>query len=125
MTATNRKEQERQIDSSADLQEPFIDFGDAINTMLNTPPIRGVEIVQRDPMERWLNKVHCGDCVELMNEMPAASVGLIVTSPPYNLRNSTGNGMKNGSGGKWEKARLLEGYETHSDDMPHEKYVKQ
>jgi modification methylase len=59
-----------------------------------------------------------------MDKMPAQSVGLIVTSPPYNLRNSTGNGMKNGSGGKWEKAQLMKGYESHSDDMPHEEYVK-
>jgi site-specific DNA-methyltransferase (adenine-specific) len=75
-------------------------------------------------MEQWLNKVHCGDCVELMGKMPVGSVGLIVTSPPYNLRNSTGNGMKNGSGGKWENAALLKGYDTSEDAMPHEEYVK-
>lgn len=69
--------------------------------------------------------IHCGDCVELMNKMPAESVDLIVTSPPYNLRNSTGNGMKNGSGGKWENAALLNGYDTHDDALPHEEYVKQ
>ena len=73
--------------------------------------------------KNWLNKVHCGDSVELMDKMPAKSVGLIVTSPPYNLRNSTGNGMKNGSGGKWENAQLINGYDTHDDEMPHEKYV--
>ena len=75
-------------------------------------------------MEQWFGNVHCGNCTELMDKMPAQSVGLIVTSPPYNLRNSTGNGMKNGSGGKWEKAQLMKGYESHSDDMPHEEYVK-
>jgi modification methylase len=75
-------------------------------------------------LTQWLGKVHCGDCVELMDKMPAESVGLVVTSPPYNLRNSTGNGMKNGSGGKWPKAQLIKGYKGHSDDMPHEEYVK-
>lgn len=74
-------------------------------------------------MEQWLGKVHCGDCSELMNRMPASSVGLVVTSPPYNLRNSTGNGMKNGSGGKWENAQLIAGYDTSTDNMPHEEYV--
>lgn len=74
-------------------------------------------------LEQWLNKVHCGDCIALMNKMPAASVGLIVTSPPYNLRNSTGNGMKDGRGGKWANAKLLEGYKAHDDAMPHEEYV--
>jgi modification methylase len=59
-----------------------------------------------------------------MNKMPAGSIDLIVTSPPYNIRNSTGGGLRNGSGGKWENAKLLEGYETTGDDMPHEEYVE-
>ena len=75
-------------------------------------------------MNRWLNKIHCGDCIKLMNKMPIGSVELIVTSPPYNLRNSTGNGMKDGRGGKWSNARLLNGYESHSDNMPHAEYVE-
>ena len=75
-------------------------------------------------IEPWLNKVHRGDAVELMNKMPAESIPLIVTSPPYNLRNSTGNGLKDGRGGKWENAKLLEGYESHDDAMPHEEYVE-
>lgn len=75
-------------------------------------------------MKQWLNKVHCGDCLKLLEKMPAASVGVIVTSPPYNLRNSTGNGMKDGRGGKWENAKLIEGYADHDDAMPHEQYVK-
>lgn len=83
-----------------------------------------VSKVPESAIKQWLNKVHCGDCVELMEKMPAASVGVVVTSPPYNLRNSTGNGMKDGRGGKWEKAALIDGYETHDDAMPHEDYVK-
>ena len=75
-------------------------------------------------MKNWLNKIHCDDCIGLMNKMPAGSVDLVVTSPPYNLRNSTGNGMKNGSGGKWPQAALLNGYTDHSDDMPHGEYVE-
>jgi modification methylase len=70
------------------------------------------------------NKVHRGDCITLMDKMPAGSVGLIVTSPPYNLLNSTGNGMKDGFGGKWEYAQLSDGYDTHGDAMPHHEYVK-
>ena len=74
-------------------------------------------------IEHWLGKVHQGDCIELMNQMPAASVDLIVTSPPYNIKNSTGNGLKNGSGGKWPQAELIKGYANHDDAMPHDKYV--
>ena len=64
----------------------------------------------------WLNKVHCGDAVEIMDRLPALSVDLVVTSPPYNLKNSTGNGMKDGRGGKWPNAALQEGYDN---TMPH------
>ncbi len=105
-------------------EPPFIDFGSAINLMLQTPPLRSVKAAEQGTIERWLNQAHCGDCIQLMNSMPAESVGLIVTSPPYNLRNSTGNGMKDGRGGKWEKAQLINGYESHDDNMPHDQYVE-
>ncbi len=75
-------------------------------------------------MNQWLNKVHQGDCIELMNKMPAGSVDIVVTSPPYNLKNSTGNGMKDGRGGKWSNAQLINGYADHEDNMPHEEYVE-
>ena len=74
-------------------------------------------------IESWLGKIHQGDCIELMNQMPVGSVNLIVTSPPYNIKNSTGNGLKNGSGGKWPQAELIRGYVGHDDAMPHEVYV--
>ncbi len=75
-------------------------------------------------MNNWLNKVHHGDCLTLMAKLPPNCVGLIVTSPPYNLRNSTGNGLKDGRGGKWPKAELLNGYAEHSDNMPYDEYVQ-
>jgi len=89
-----------------------------------SPLKRSAGYVSGKLIEPWLGKVHHGDCIELMNQMPSESVGMIVTSPPYNLRNSTGNGMKNGSGGKWENAQLINGYDTHNDAMPHEEYVE-
>ncbi len=75
------------------------------------------------PIDAWLGEIHQGDCVDLMNQMPPGAVDLIVTSPPYNIKNSSGNGLKNGSGGKWPQAELLRGYATHNDAMPHEDYV--
>lgn len=74
--------------------------------------------------EDFLNKIICGDCIEVMRQIPDKSVNLIVTSPPYNLKNSTGNGMKDGRGGKWSGAALLNGYANHDDCMPHDKYVQ-
>lgn len=75
-------------------------------------------------LDRWLNKTHCIDCIKLMQKFPDESVGVIVTSPPYNLKNSTGNGLKDGRGGKWANARLLNGYSDHNDAMPYDEYVK-
>ena len=56
--------------------------------------------------------------------MPDESVDLAVTSPPYNIKNSTGNGLKDGRGGKWARAELIQGYANYKDNMPHRKYVK-
>ena len=56
--------------------------------------------------------------------MPSECIDLAVTSPPYNLKNSSGNGMKDGRGGKWSNAALIKGYSHHNDCMPHEEYVK-
>ena len=58
-----------------------------------------------------------------MERMPAGSADLVITSPPYNIRNSTGNGLKNGRGGKWQNAALQHGYTHHDDRMPHDEYV--
>lgn len=78
---------------------------------------------QRLKPKDYINKIICGDCIEIMNRISNKSIDLIVTSPPYNLKNSTGNGMKDGRGGKWKNAALINGYSHHDDCMPHEKYV--
>ena len=74
--------------------------------------------------KKFLDKIVCGDAVEIMKQIPDGSVDLVVTSPPYNLKNSTGNGMKNGRGGKWAHAALQNGDSHDNDCMPHEEYVK-
>lgn len=71
-----------------------------------------------------LGRVHQGDCLDVMQGLPGESIRLVVTSPPYNIKNSTGNGLKNGNGGKWPKAALQSGYAEHDDSMPHEAYVE-
>jgi site-specific DNA-methyltransferase (adenine-specific) len=72
----------------------------------------------------FINKIICGDCLEIMRKIPDESINLVITSPPYNLKNSTGNGMKDGRGGKWSNAALINGYTKHNDCMPHEEYVE-
>lgn len=73
----------------------------------------------------YLNGIFCGDCLKIMRQLPENSIDLIVTSPPYNLKNSTGNGMNvNTRTGKWAGAALQNGYSHYDDCMPHENYVK-
>ena len=72
----------------------------------------------------FLNKIICGNCLEVMKSMPDESIDLVVTSPPYNLKNSTGNGMKDGRGGKWSNASLINGYSHYDDNIPHDEYAK-
>ena len=75
-------------------------------------------------IDTYLNRIICGDSLTVMNEMPSNSIDVIVTSPPYNLKNSTGNGMKDGRGGKWAGAALVNGYSHYDDNMQHEEYAQ-
>jgi len=72
---------------------------------------------------KFCNKIISGDVLKVMKKIPDETVDIVVTSPPYNLKNSTGNGMKDGRGGKWSNAALLNGYAGHGDCMPHDEYV--
>lgn len=82
------------------------------------------EMRKKDQIDRYRNSIICGDSLEVMRRFPAGSVDLIITSPPYNLKNSSGNGMKDGRGGKWKNASLMKGYQEHTDDMPYDEYCK-
>lgn len=74
-------------------------------------------------LSKFVNKIICSDSIEALKELPDESIDLAITSPPYNLKNSTGNGMKDGRGGKWSNAALLKGYATYGDNMPHDEYA--
>lgn len=79
--------------------------------------------VKINPASDFANRIICGDALEIMRQFPSESIDLVVTSPPYNLKNSSGNGMKDGRGGKWANAALQKGYSHHADCMPHQEYV--
>lgn len=72
----------------------------------------------------FVNKIICDDAIAVMKQIPDRGVDLVVTSPPYNIKNSTGNGLKDGRGGKWANAGLQNGYSHYDDCMPHHEYVK-
>ena len=73
-----------------------------------------------------IDKFICGDSLTIMKNMPDECVDLVVTSPPYNLLNSTSQSMKHKSPGKkslWPLPKISSGYLDHGDCMPHEEYV--
>lgn len=75
-------------------------------------------------MDRFKNEIILGDSLDIMKRMPDECIDIVITSPPYNLKNSTGNGMKDGRGSKWATADLRNGYSHYNDNMPHNEYVK-
>jgi len=75
--------------------------------------------------EDYLNNIICGNALDVLKKIPDESIDLVVTSPPYNIRNTTGGGFKRkGGASKWKNAALIDGYSDHSDDLPHEEYVE-
>lgn len=73
----------------------------------------------------YINKIICGDSLTIMRQMPDNCIDLAVTSPPYNLKNSTGNGMKaNTKSGKWAGNALQNGYSHYNDNIPNEEYAQ-
>lgn len=36
-------------------------------------------------IDKFANKIICGDCLEVMKEIPDNSVDLVLTDPPYNI----------------------------------------
>ena len=59
-------------------------------------------------IDDYINKIICGDCLEVMKGMPDKCVDLIVTSPPYNLGNYHHTGSKQ--------------HNPYNDDIPEQTY---
>ena len=87
-------------------------------------PLLTAAVTAPPSMEKWLNRIHHGDSIDVMNRMPPESIDLVVTSPPYNIKNSTGNALRHGNGGKRPQPGLINGCDIHDDAMPHDEYVE-
>lgn len=68
-------------------------------------------------------QTHLGDSLEIMKTMPDESFDLVITSPPYNLLNSTGGGFSGIKDHTWKNPALKNGYDGHDDCMPRDEYV--
>jgi site-specific DNA-methyltransferase (adenine-specific) len=66
--------------------------------------------------------IYHGDCREILLDLEP--VDLVFTSPPYNLGGATNGGLRGSTTrGKWRAPALSNGYASHDDAMPHERYV--
>lgn len=66
-----------------------------------------------------------GDALDTMKTMASSSFDAIMFSPPYNLGNSTGGGIRGSrKSGKWKNAKLANGYDGYDDNMPRDLYVQ-
>lgn len=70
--------------------------------------------------------LYLADCANVLPTLPAGSIEIAVTSPPYNL----GEGMEDKGGlrvghvgSKWGRDKLRRGYGAHDDAMPYQEYV--
>ena len=44
-------------------------------------------------ISEFINKIHCGDCLDLMKEMPDKCVDLALTDPPYGIGEAAGKNI--------------------------------
>jgi len=61
------------------VEAPLAARGALLAGALGEPRIRGV-------LHRFVNKIIQGDCREILRELPAESVDLLLTDPPYGMR---------------------------------------
>lgn len=72
-----------------------------------------------------LDTIICGDVLDTLKKIPDESVDCVITSPPYNLKNSTGNGFKSKNNSfRWKNAGLIDGYDGYDDNMPNDLYIQ-
>jgi len=106
--------------SNLEIEPINLDFDEALRRVVRAP----VKPAKAKKERQTLGVIYTGDCLQIMKTLKSESIRVVVTSPPYNIKNSTGNGLKDGRGGKWANAALQNGYENHEDSMPHNDYVK-
>ena len=68
----------------------------------------------------FVNKIICGDCLEVMKEIPAGSIDLIEADPPYNFDSRAGGGFI----AKTKKQYLKNIKESFGHDFQPENYLE-
>jgi site-specific DNA-methyltransferase (adenine-specific) len=61
-------------------------------------------------IDKWVGKIHHGDCIKLIPKLPNESIDLVITSPPYNV---------NLGDNKYKKEK----YDIYLDNKDHKEYI--
>jgi DNA modification methylase len=75
-------------------------------------------LAQNSTQHCFTNKIVHGDCIDVMHQMPANSVDLILTDPPYlvNYRDRDGRTIQNDANADWLKPAMREAYRVLKQD---------
>lgn len=57
-------------------------------------------------IEKYLNRVICGDALEVLRALPNDSVDAVITDPPYCSGGRSINAKQQGTGRKYEKNQI-------------------
>lgn len=79
---------------------------------------------KKEQIDKYRNSIIWGDSLDVMRGYPQALLILLLRLHHIILKTLPGNGMKDGRGGKWKNASLINGYQEHTDDMPYGEYCK-
>ncbi len=68
-------------------------------------------------MDRWLNQIIQGDCLEVMKQLPDESIDLIVTDPPYLCNVEGGAGMAKTWESRTKFFTMIDDFTEHAKEM--------
>lgn len=68
----------------------------------------------------YINKIICGDCLEVMKGIDNGKINLVVTSPPYNKNGFRGRKDTSNGRGRWQNSDIS--YGNYKDDLPENIY---
>lgn len=54
---------------------------------------QAIAVQEAEGIEKFVNKIICGDSEETIRGVPSDSIDIIITSPPYNFGLDCANGM--------------------------------
>lgn len=70
-------------------------------------------------------ELHCGDSLEVMKTLPSGTIDLVITSPPYNIHNTTGGGFSRNvwETSLWKGPAIADAYDGTEDALPRAEYI--